>query len=356
MIVLSFYPGGEGNRSLVFYVPAALELVLFVVTLFIKGLRRVSLAAIQTFLIIFLAIVIAFSLASLVYSQSPYTTRFLLYFFVFELLLIFDAVQSLIGNFVVITGFYLSFKFFPTDTFGGVFRNWNFDFINVIMAAIFSIVLNWFASYMHIKNWILAQSLTAERNRYRDESIHDTLTGLNNRRSFDQSVEFYISVCSHVHQTVCVVMLDVDYFKLYNDFYGHPKGDIVLQSMGDVLKRLVDEEHVYAARVGGEEFIMLWTENRTIECERIGLKLRQMIIDLNIPHEKSKAAPYITASVGMYIMRGGTKSSPEELYRAADTALYKAKEWGRNRIVLYDSNDGNFREVDLRNYKELRRE
>ncbi|MDR0539104.1 MAG: GGDEF domain-containing protein [Spirochaetaceae bacterium] len=356
MIILSFYPAGESGRSWVFYLPAALQLIIFVITFFIKQMRRVPIAVNYIFLALFVGVVLIFCMVSLIYSQSPYTTRFLLYFFVFEVLLIFDALVSIIGNFAVVAGFYVICRIFPPDTFGGIFKNWHFDLCSVGMAAVFSIVLNWFTSYMHIKNWILAQSLTAERNRYRDESVHDMLTGLNNRRSFDQSVEFYISVCSHVHQTVCVVMLDVDYFKLYNDFYGHPKGDIVLQSMGNVLKRLVDEEHVYAARVGGEEFIMLWTENRTIECERIGLKLRQLIIDLKIPHEKSKAAPYVTASIGMYIMRGGAKSTPEELYRTADTALYKAKEWGRNCIVLYDSNDGNFREVNLRNYKELRRE
>jgi diguanylate cyclase (GGDEF)-like protein len=140
-------------------------------------------------------------------------------------------------------------------------------------------------------------------------------------------------------------MLDVDFFKLYNDTYKHLKGDDVLRSIGRVLRELSESEHVFAARVGGEEFIILWTENRIAEAKRVARKLRQNIIDLKIPHEMSPVAPYVTVSIGLYMMRGGSQDTSEELYRNADMALYRAKEQGRDRIVLYDSEDGSFREV-----------
>jgi diguanylate cyclase (GGDEF)-like protein len=356
MLILSFYPGAQGGRVFIFYVSAALLGCLFLITFSLR--KRETLPSIVAAVAVaaFITIIAVFCVAALLHSESPYATRFLLYFYIFEIIIIFDPLSVIIVNTLIMAAFYVACKFFPPDNFGGLFGNWMFDFLNVTLTTIISTVLNWVTTYVNIKNWILTQSLTEERNHYREESVHDILTGLNNRRSFDQSVDFYISVCGHVHQTVCVVMMDVDYFKLYNDFYGHPKGDIVLQSVGNVLRRLIDEEHVYSARVGGEEFIMLWTENRTIECERIALKLRQLIIDLRIPHERSKVAPYVTASFGMYIMRGGTQSTAEELYRTADTALYKAKEWGRNRIVLFDSQDGSFRELDLRNYRSMKRD
>jgi diguanylate cyclase (GGDEF)-like protein len=142
-------------------------------------------------------------------------------------------------------------------------------------------------------------------------------------------------------------MMDVDYFKKYNDHYGHPKGDFVLQSIGKVLQVLIEEERVFAARVGGEEFIILWTENRVAEAERVAVKLRQMIIDLQIPHVKSSVAPYITASLGMYILRGGTIGATEDLYNNADSALYEAKKRGRNCIWLRDSVDKILRPVEL---------
>jgi diguanylate cyclase (GGDEF)-like protein len=148
-------------------------------------------------------------------------------------------------------------------------------------------------------------------------------------------------------------MMDVDFFKNYNDFYGHPKGDIVLQSIGKVLKELAEEDRVYVARVGGEEFIVLWTENRMIEAERFVLKLRQKIIDLQIPHEKSHAAPYVTASFGLYFMRGGSLDSADELYNFVDIALYKAKESGRNCIMLLDSATRACSPVQLRPHDDL---
>jgi diguanylate cyclase (GGDEF)-like protein len=142
-------------------------------------------------------------------------------------------------------------------------------------------------------------------------------------------------------------MMDVDFFKCYNDHYGHSKGDFVLRSIGMALQSLIDEERVFAARVGGEEFIVLWTENRISEAERVALKLRQKIIDLRIPHEKSSVAPYVTASLGMYILRGGSSDSVEDFYNNADAALYEAKNRGRNRIMLMDSADKTLRPVEL---------
>jgi diguanylate cyclase (GGDEF)-like protein len=139
----------------------------------------------------------------------------------------------------------------------------------------------------------------------------------------------------------------VDFFKLYNDTYLHIKGDEVLKAIGQVLRELSESEHVFAARVGGEEFIVLWTENRIAEAKRVARKLRQNIINLQIPHATSPVAPHVTVSIGLYVMRGGAQDTSEELYGNADKALYRAKELGRDRIVIHDSGDGSFQEVSL---------
>jgi diguanylate cyclase (GGDEF)-like protein len=134
-------------------------------------------------------------------------------------------------------------------------------------------------------------------------------------------------------------MMDVDHFKKYNDFYGHAQGDLVLKMIGDVLKQLVQNGLVFAARVGGEEFIILWTENRLNEAEQFALSLKQMINDLQIPHEKSDAASHVTASYGLYFLRGGSMDTVDELYQKADRAMYEAKRRGRNRIIILDSDE-----------------
>lgn len=223
---------------------------------------------------------------------------------------------------------------------------WPYDVINAWIASLVGMLFACYMSHVIIREILTTRRLEVERNSFREESIRDELTGLSNRRDYLHGVNFYVNVCRHVHQTVCVIMMDVDFFKNYNDFYGHQKGDMVLQSIGRVLRQLMSEEHVYAARVGGEEFIILWTENRIAEAERVAMKLRQMIIDLGIPHEKSSVAPYVTASFGLYVLRGGSMDSIEELYNHADTALYKAKNSGRNCIVLLDSADKVMRPVE----------
>ncbi|MDR0453041.1 MAG: GGDEF domain-containing protein [Treponema sp.] len=224
---------------------------------------------------------------------------------------------------------------------------WRTDVVQVTIAALTEVALSWHVSYMTIKEMIANYSLSKDRDKFREESVRDELTGLANRREYQNVVRFYVNANQHVRQTVCVIMLDVDFFKNYNDCYGHQKGDEVLKAIGGVLKQLIKEEKVFAARVGGEEFIVLWTENRIAEAERVAIKLLNMIADLNIPHARSVAAPYVTASLGLYVLRGEVADSAEDLYREADYVLYEAKARGRNCIMLRDSGDMSLRKIEV---------
>jgi diguanylate cyclase (GGDEF)-like protein len=259
--------------------------------------------------------------------------QFLVFFAVFQIIFVYDFAVILAVDAVLV----LFFRFF-LEQYAATAGRWRLDADNVIYTCAIVAAFTWISSRRRISELVL-------QNRYYKESIRDQLTGLGNRRNFDQTVGFYLSVCRRVHQTVCAIMLDVDFFKRYNDTYKHFKGDYVLRQIGQVLNELAESEHTYAARVGGEEFIILWTENRVAEAKRVARKIRQNIIDLQIPHETSPVAPYVTVSMGLYMMRGGSQDTSEELYRNADTALYRAKEEGRDCIILYDSEDGSFREV-----------
>ena len=348
IIVLSLYPSRDTDifyhRNFVPYLlAAALE---FIICITINIMRRhvkllptaVDALVISSFLVILL-------IANYILSRDIdlWSERFILFFIVFQIIFVYDFTWVITANAIALLLIGISEGVFAS----GHNLFWYFDLINIICAVIITLIFTRVSSHRVLSEMISTRSLEVERNRFHEESIRDQLTGLGNRRNYEQSVDFYTSVCRHVHQTVCIIMLDVDFFKAYNDLYGHPKGDEVLKSIGRVLKDLSETERVFAARVGGEEFIVLWTENRIAEAERVALKLRQSIIDLKIPHEKSTATPYVTASIGLYVMRGGSQDTSTQLYKNADMALYRAKEQGRDRIVLHDSASGVFREVAL---------
>jgi diguanylate cyclase (GGDEF)-like protein len=355
MLIFSFYPKPYDNNRIFYYTLSAVEMALFFVSFYTLKKNKLSnnSAAFNTGYIIFILSLVIFCVFIYAIDISPFVVRFLLVLLNFQIIFVIDIIAVIIVNMLIVIIFFLVEKY--SFMFTGIYMPGNgiFDVYNIALSSIICITINWYSSCVIVKGIITSNSLKKERNRFLNDSIHDQLTGLNNRRSFEQSVDFYTSVCRHVHQTVCVVMMDVDFFKNYNDFYGHQKGDIVLQSLGKVLKELAEEDRVYVARVGGEEFIVLWTENRMIEAERVVLKLRQKIIDLQIPHKESSAAPYVTASFGLYFMRGGSLDSAEELYNFADLALYKAKEAGRNCIMLLDSATHIYSPVQLRSHEDL---
>ena len=127
-------------------------------------------------------------------------------------------------------------------------------------------------------------------------------------------------------------MIDVDYFKNYNDHYGHAKGDIVLKKIAQAIKSSLHRPADIVARYGGEEFVVILPETDQDGAAAIGDKIKESISELKIEHKKSSISDYITISLG-----GATLSdavdSPEKLIEIADTMLYKAKENGRDQII-----------------------
>jgi diguanylate cyclase (GGDEF)-like protein len=316
----------------------------FSIFLYAKRIRNGKCRDVFVYLgiIIFFTVMMFFGIYIGIIDQPEFpAVNFLIFFIYFQIIFVIDPFWNLLINIITI----LIFSCFTITM--KPFSIWSADLINIIIAGMIGSIFSWYMSFVSIREMLAVRRVGIERNRFREESIRDELTGLNNRRDFMETVNFYLSICRHVHQTIMVIMLDVDYFKRYNDFYGHPRGDLVLQAIGKALKAIMEEERIYAARVGGEEFILLGAENRLAEAERIAIKIRQRIIDLNIPHEQSPIAPYVTVSLGMYLLRGGSADTVADLYGRVDLALYEAKARGRNNIVLIDSINKTMRPVEL---------
>ncbi|MCL2100944.1 MAG: GGDEF domain-containing protein, partial [Fibromonadales bacterium] len=181
---------------------------------------------------------------------------------------------------------------------------------------------------------LTANKLEDERNHYFDKSTIDELTQLKNRRDFLDTFKRYLSNYRQTDNFLCIAIMDIDFFKEYNDHYGHLAGDECLKKLGDVLKTLQQDMKVYSARVGGEEFSLLWFEEKANNAEKNALQIKQKIDDLKMPHEKSEVSSNITVSIGIHITECGASNDINELYNMADRALYNAKNNGRNQIVI----------------------
>ena len=160
----------------------------------------------------------------------------------------------------------------------------------------------------------------------------DGLTGIANRRSFDQSLEHEWKRAFRNALPISVVMIDIDHFKPYNDNYGHGAGDICLQQVAEALRSVVQRPADLVARYGGEEFAALLPETDVEGAEMIASAMREAVSNLKLPHEHSPVADHITISLGHATGFAQATASPRNLVDAADGALYKAKEFGRNQV------------------------
>ena len=204
---------------------------------------------------------------------------------------------------------------------------------NAFVAGVLGLILNWNITKLRLGLEISAFSLEEERNKYVDQSITDELTQLRNRRDFMSTFQRFLSNYRASDDWLCVALADIDFFKFYNDYYGHPKGDDCLRGIGEALNSL-NTLGVYAARVGGEEFALLWFEKDPSHVDKIINHWTETIRNLKIPHEKSKVSEYVTMSIGVYIVRCGSHHDTQVLYGLADKALYNAKNSGRNCTIV----------------------
>lgn len=175
----------------------------------------------------------------------------------------------------------------------------------------------------------------AELNQTKRElekiSLTDALTGLANRRHFDLYLEQEWSRALRQSQPISMVMLDIDYFKAFNDAYGHPLGDQCLKQVAQALEQVVQRPTDLAARYGGEEFALVLPD--TQNAAAVAEACRVAIQALGIVHELSDVAPVITVSAGVCSLIPTRKMSPAVLIQQADDALYEAKETGRNKVL-----------------------
>jgi diguanylate cyclase (GGDEF)-like protein len=170
----------------------------------------------------------------------------------------------------------------------------------------------------------------------RTQSILDPLTGLHNRRHLKASLEREVRRAARGQRRLAVMMLDVDRFKEYNDTYGHDAADGLLRELGAFLQKRTRGED-FACRFGGDEFMLILTETNTEAAEKRAQQLLDGIKRLTVPHgERYLAPPTVSLGLALYPEHGSTA---EALMRAADVALYNAKNAGRDRVSVGRANE-----------------
>jgi len=161
----------------------------------------------------------------------------------------------------------------------------------------------------------------------------DSLTGIPNRRLFEEELSKEWARATRDHAPVSLIMADIDHFKEYNDHYGHPAGDLCLVDVAQAMHHTLSRPGDVVARIGGEEFAFLLPQTDLSGAIAVAEQIRERILALNLPHEASPVARHVTLSFGVSSSELACVSSPAELIRTSDIALYEAKRCGRDQIV-----------------------
>ena len=168
----------------------------------------------------------------------------------------------------------------------------------------------------------------------RDMAFLDGLTGVSNRRQFDERLPVEWGRAQRHGSALTLIMLDVDSFKAYNDHYGHQQGDACLRRVGEALRLNVRRAGELVARYGGEEFVVVMPGATVEQALQMAEAVRVAVWDARIAHVASPVAPELTVSLGVAVGTPRATDLPDHLIQVADAALYEAKRQGRNRTVL----------------------
>lgn len=202
----------------------------------------------------------------------------------------------------------------------------------------FPVALARIATHLHLRR--LSRELAQANEQLRRYSYCDGLTGIANRRRFDEHVRQEWTRARRNGTSLSLIMLDVDAFKAYNDNYGHDAGDRVLVRVAETLASFARRAGDLVARYGGEEFVAVLPETAAADACNIAEGMRQAVQGLRLPHAFSPAAAHVTVSLGVSSIVPREGEGLEEHFTRTDHALYRAKRTGRNRLACAGGPDG----------------
>ncbi|KKL51223.1 hypothetical protein LCGC14_2297650, partial [marine sediment metagenome] len=166
-------------------------------------------------------------------------------------------------------------------------------------------------------------------------SYEDGLTLLANRRRLDQALGDNWNICGRDQKPISMLLLDIDYFKKYNDYYGHQLGDLALVAIGRLMQSTISRKSDLAARYGGEEFAFLLPDTDLAGAKLVAEKFKRQLQEEAIPHQRSTVASVLTVSIGIATITPAMDDNPWQLIQNADRALYRAKDEGRDRHAFF---------------------
>ena len=285
--------------------------------------------------IVFFTIVLTSSLMIGVSNVVLQNQAMVLVAFLYMLGFILSGIKPLhmlwIGSFAAIVSlFFLYFLNIPYDLLmiGRTFIG------SLLLGFSISVMLNSKEQRIFIKSKISEideKILRLQASELLHLSQHDELTNVSNRRTFEEMFTHYYNLACKESTSLSVLFIDIDYFKNYNDFYGHQMGDQVISEIAKTIKSSI--RHMdFIARYGGEEFVVLLPETSAQGAYAVATNIYRAIDRLMIVHEKSLVSNHVTISLGITVFNGNPKISQDVLIETADKALYRAKKLGRNQI------------------------
>ncbi|MGJ0286739.1 GGDEF domain-containing response regulator [Aliarcobacter cryaerophilus] len=186
---------------------------------------------------------------------------------------------------------------------------------------------------LRIKNYL---DLKIKNDMLEKLSMYDGLTNIRNRRFFDETFEKTFNEIKRDKKSLAVLMIDIDFFKPYNDNYGHGQGDETLRKVAKALEKTIKRPTDFVARYGGEEFVILLKDINKDGVEAVANNLLNAVRELKITHEFSKIENYVTISIGASFYNSNSDITKLELLLKADETLYNVKNSGRNNFAILE--------------------
>ncbi|MBF0266709.1 MAG: diguanylate cyclase [Gammaproteobacteria bacterium] len=220
---------------------------------------------------------------------------------------------------------------------GEAYQDWQKEWSKQVWISVSAVAILWMLILIVVRDYWTRLSNLSELKKARDEleilSVTDSLTSLANRRRFNETLDIELRRLRRKKAYLSLVMIDVDYFKAFNDTYGHIVGDECLTKVAEAIKISLKRVQDLPCRYGGEEFACILPETDLESAKSIANEIRKNIETTGIKHEGSSIANHVTASLGVATINCSEPIEPQELVNLADQHLYQAKKNGRNQVI-----------------------